>query len=69
MIPPSPKNFPAPGRQPERRSDLEDSPILRMVAWGAVPLSILASLVIFLQGHNLPGGGFIGGFFDGFSGL
>jgi multisubunit Na+/H+ antiporter MnhB subunit len=26
-----------------------------------MPLTVLASIVIFLQGHNLPGGGFIAG--------
>lgn len=38
-----------------------DTPILRTVARAAVPLTIGVSLVIFMQGHNLPGGGFIGG--------
>jgi multisubunit Na+/H+ antiporter MnhB subunit len=36
-------------------------PILRTVARIAVPLTVWVSLVIFLQGHNLPGGGFIAG--------
>ena len=37
------------------------SPILRTVARFAVPLTLAMSLVIFYQGHNLPGGGFIAG--------
>ena len=36
-------------------------PILRTVARFAVPLTVWVSLVIFMQGHNLPGGGFIAG--------
>jgi len=38
-----------------------DTPILRTVARFAVPLTVWVSLVIFMQGHNLPGGGFIAG--------
>jgi multisubunit Na+/H+ antiporter MnhB subunit len=38
-----------------------ESPILRTVARFAVPLTVVASLFIFFQGHNLPGGGFIAG--------
>jgi len=38
-----------------------DTPILRTVARFAVPLTIWVSIVIFMQGHNLPGGGFIAG--------
>jgi multisubunit Na+/H+ antiporter MnhB subunit len=38
-----------------------ESPILRTVARFAVPATVLASLYIFFQGHNLPGGGFIAG--------
>jgi multisubunit Na+/H+ antiporter MnhB subunit len=37
------------------------SPVLRTVARLSVPLSVLVSVVIFFQGHNLPGGGFIAG--------
>jgi multisubunit Na+/H+ antiporter MnhB subunit len=37
------------------------SPILRTVARVAVPATVAASVAIFLQGHNLPGGGFIAG--------
>lgn len=36
-------------------------PILPTVARFAVPLTVWISLVIFLQGHNLPGGGFVAG--------
>jgi multisubunit Na+/H+ antiporter MnhB subunit len=39
----------------------EGSPILRMVAWFTLPLTLLVAGRIFLQGHNLPGGGFIAG--------
>ena len=38
-----------------------DTPILRTVARAAVPLTAWVSVIIFLQGHNLPGGGFIAG--------
>ena len=38
-----------------------DSPVLRTVARIAVPLTVIVSFVIFFQGHDLPGGGFIGG--------
>jgi multisubunit Na+/H+ antiporter MnhB subunit len=37
------------------------SPVLRTVARFAVPITVILSLVIFWQGHNLPGGGFIAG--------
>jgi multisubunit Na+/H+ antiporter MnhB subunit len=37
------------------------SPILRTVARFAVPLTLAVSVVIFMQGHNAPGGGFIAG--------
>lgn len=39
----------------------DQSPVLRTVARWAVPLTALVSLVIFFQGHNKPGGGFIAG--------
>jgi multisubunit Na+/H+ antiporter MnhB subunit len=38
-----------------------DTPILRTVARFAVPLTVIVSVVIFFQGHNMPGGGFIAG--------
>lgn len=38
-----------------------DSPVLRTVARLASPLTVIVSLIIFWQGHNLPGGGFIAG--------
>jgi multisubunit Na+/H+ antiporter MnhB subunit len=38
-----------------------EEPILRTVARLATPLTVFFSLVIFLQGHNRPGGGFIAG--------
>ncbi len=38
-----------------------DSPVLRTVTRFAVPITVVLSLVIFWQGHNLPGGGFIAG--------
>jgi multisubunit Na+/H+ antiporter MnhB subunit len=37
------------------------SPILRVIARYAVPLSLLVAIRIFFQGHDLPGGGFIAG--------
>lgn len=37
------------------------SPILRVIAAFAVPVSVLVATRIFLQGHDLPGGGFIAG--------
>lgn len=37
------------------------SPILATVAKLAVPLTIYVAMVIFFQGHNKPGGGFIAG--------
>jgi len=37
------------------------SPIVRVIARFAVPLSCLVAARIFLQGHDLPGGGFIAG--------
>ncbi len=37
------------------------SPILRVIAAFAVPVSGLVATRIFLQGHDLPGGGFIAG--------
>ena len=37
------------------------SPIVRSIARFAVPLSLLVAARIFLQGHDLPGGGFIAG--------
>ena len=43
-------------------------PILRMVARFAVPLTVWVSIVIFMQGHNLPGGGFIAGVMAGAAG-
>lgn len=40
---------------------MHESPILRTVARIAVPLTVLLSFQIFMQGHDLPGGGFIAG--------
>lgn len=37
------------------------SPILRVIAAFSVPVSGLVAARIFLQGHDLPGGGFIAG--------
>lgn len=39
----------------------DQSPIVRVIARFAVPLSLLVALRIFLQGHDEPGGGFIAG--------
>lgn len=38
-----------------------ESPILRVIARYALPLSLLVAIRIFFQGHDLPGGGFIAG--------
>ena len=40
---------------------MNSSPILRTVVRFAAPITIIVSLVIFFQGHNQPGGGFIAG--------
>ncbi len=40
---------------------MHESPILRTVARIAVPLTLALSLLIFEQGHDMPGGGFIAG--------
>ncbi len=40
---------------------MHESPILRTVTRFAVPLTLVVSLVIFQQGHDLPGGGFVAG--------
>lgn len=37
------------------------SPILRVIAIFAVPITVLVAARIFWQGHNEPGGGFIAG--------
>lgn len=39
----------------------QQSPIVRVVARFAVPLSALVAVRIFFQGHDEPGGGFIAG--------
>jgi multisubunit Na+/H+ antiporter MnhB subunit len=39
----------------------DGSPILRVIARYALPLSLLVSARIFWQGHDSPGGGFIAG--------
>jgi multisubunit Na+/H+ antiporter MnhB subunit len=39
----------------------QGSPIVRVIARYAVPLTLVVALRIFLQGHDLPGGGFIAG--------
>ena len=36
------------------------SPIVRIIARFAVPLTFLVAVQIFFQGHDNPGGGFIG---------
>jgi multisubunit Na+/H+ antiporter MnhB subunit len=43
-------------------------PILHTVARFAVPLTAWVSFVIFMQGHNLPGGGFVAGVMAGAAG-
>jgi len=39
----------------------EHSPILRVVAYFAILVSVVIAVRIFLQGHDEPGGGFIAG--------
>ena len=38
-----------------------DSPIVRIIARFAIPLSVLVAMQIFMQGHDNPGGGFVAG--------
>jgi len=47
---------------------MSGDPILRTVARCAVPLTVWVSFVIFFQGHNLPGGGFVAGVLAGAAG-
>ena len=47
---------------------MSGDPILRTVARVAVPLTFWVSFVIFLQGHNMPGGGFVAGVMAGAAG-
>jgi multisubunit Na+/H+ antiporter MnhB subunit len=51
----------SPPAAPRPARPADGSPILRTAARLAMPLTAWVSLVIFLQGHNLPGGGFIAG--------
>ncbi len=50
-----------PSRSTPRGSALFDSLILRTVSRLMMPLLLLLSIYMLLRGHNLPGGGFIGG--------
>jgi multisubunit Na+/H+ antiporter MnhB subunit len=50
-----------PPGEPRSAWPVDGSPILRTAARLAVPIIAWVSAVIFLQGHNLPGGGFIAG--------
>jgi len=55
------------GWQPDDTRALPPSPgdshplMLRLVSRALLPLAVLVSVYLFLRGHNLPGGGFIGG--------
>lgn len=40
---------------------MHESPILRTISRFAIPLAVFLSFRIFMQGHDLPGGGFIAG--------
>ncbi|MGC8951721.1 Na+/H+ antiporter subunit B [Chloroflexus sp.] len=57
--------FPLPNRSANRSiprdSALYDSLILRTISRLMMPLLMLLSIFMLLRGHNLPGGGFIGG--------
>jgi multicomponent Na+:H+ antiporter subunit B len=46
-----------------------ESPVLAVVARLAVPLTVLLSIIIFFQGHNKPGGGFIAGVLAAIAGV
>lgn len=50
-----------PSRSTPRDNALYDSLILRTVSRLMMPLLLLLSIYMLLRGHNLPGGGFIGG--------
>ncbi|MCS6889500.1 MAG: Na+/H+ antiporter subunit B [Chloroflexus sp.] len=50
-----------PSRSTPRDSALYDSLILRTISRLMMPLLLLLSIFMLLRGHNLPGGGFIGG--------
>jgi len=47
---------------------MSGDPVLRTVARAAAPLTLWVSFVIFLQGHNMPGGGFVAGVMAGAAG-
>jgi len=47
---------------------MSGDPILRTVSRVAVPLTVWVSIVIFMQGHNMPGGGFVAGVLAGAAG-
>jgi multisubunit Na+/H+ antiporter MnhB subunit len=47
---------------------MSGDPILRTVSRVAVPLTVWVSIVIFMQGHNMPGGGFVAGVMAGAAG-
>ncbi len=52
----------APGGVPHAGGPLAvDAPVLRVAARLLVPLFLLFSVFLFVRGHNLPGGGFVGG--------
>ncbi len=57
------RSLDSPARAPRFAEDssAHDSPVLRMVTRIATPLALAVSLIIFWQGHNHPGGGFIAG--------
>ena len=40
---------------------MHESPVLRTISRFAIPLAVFLSFRIFMQGHDLPGGGFIAG--------
>ncbi|MDX2018044.1 MAG: MnhB domain-containing protein, partial [Planctomycetota bacterium] len=46
---------------PQHAEVFPASPILASSTRAIVPVLSIASVVVLLQGHNLPGGGFIGG--------
>lgn len=50
-----------PGTAARPRSDRQTTVIVRTVTRAVVPIIFVTAIALLLQGHNLPGGGFIGG--------
>jgi len=62
MSRPEPKSEVDAGSRPDRGGqDIETTVIARTVTRVVVPLVLVLAVALLLQGHNLPGGGFIAG--------